>query len=133
MLLAVVFALSLLAVTGCDQVQHGANDAGYVAGNPTTNPATQPAEHDALETGRAVVQAVALVYPPVKTIATMVGLIAGAAGVLAGHFNGKSTERKQNGGVIVEIVDDIAAFKQKDVPWTAATAKLLEDLGLQTP
>ena len=87
--------LVTLAVAGCNADQAGqtqdiAQDIQYVAGSTASPATTQPTDaHPKLDAARAVVQVAGQVYPPVKTIAGIVGLLAGAIAGIAGHLAGK--------------------------------------------
>lgn len=129
----ILFALAAgFAFAGCTaaQVEQAARDVHYVAGGepaPAGEATTQPsAGHQA---ARAAVQVGSAVNPAVSQIAGIVALLSGAVAGAAGHFNGRRSGRRQAHTVIAEIVQDIKAFKDPDVPWTDATRRLLEDLG----
>jgi hypothetical protein len=120
------------SMTGCAGVQHAAEDVRYVAGGapPSSQPTSQPStEQTALDVARGTVGIAGAVMPPVKEIASIVALLAGAVAGIAGHLNGKRSGAKQTQTVVSEIIDDVAAFKQPNLPWTDATRKLLDDLG----
>lgn len=128
-------SILVAALVGCsaEQVKHAAEQVRYAAGGPapvdvvsTTQPSAGQA---ALDTTHAMVKAASEANPLFGLIAGIVAAGAGVVAGVAGHASGKSKGAQQAGGAIAEIVDDISAFKQPDVPWTDATRKLLSDLG----
>jgi hypothetical protein len=128
-----------LAFVGCAAVQRAAEDVQYVAGGratpsgeSTTQPSTRPT-NAALKGARAAADVARAASPAISGILTTVSLISGAvagiAGAMAGKKSGQTQARKQAHTVIAEIVDDVAAFKRPEQPWTESTRKLLTDLG----
>lgn len=133
LILIVLFGASTVAVVGCsaEQIQHTAENVRYVAGGPKpTDATTQPsAGQTALDVAHDAVISASNANPAFGALASLVALIAGGVAGIAGNARGKKVATKQAKGVISEIVDDVKAYNQPAVPWSAATKRLLEDLG----
>lgn len=120
---------------GCtaEQIESGARDVQHVAGGaplPPLEPTSQPTtQRVALDTGRVIVQGASATVPGVKEIATIVGIIAGAVGTIAGNQRGKRTGEQRSMDVVSEIITDVHQFKNPNIPWTEKTANVLRTLG----
>jgi hypothetical protein len=129
--LLLLTSLSLtLCLVACksmtEKVGHTAQQVHYLAGGPTPDTTESGAGQAALDIGRAAVITASQANPNVAVAASVIGII---AGTVAGIAKGKRAAKKNAHTVITEIVSDIKAFKEPDVPWTKATQQLLKDLG----
>lgn len=139
---AVIAAIFISIVAGCSDSQwasiaRGAQAVEFVTFSNPTHPTTSPS--DSLSAARDIASA-AKAVPAISDVLAIVGAISSLiAGIAGGHFAGrqkgasvlKHTAKKLVAaqGAIIEIVDDVAEFKNPGGAWTEKTAELLIDLG----